>query len=118
MQLIPTPKTVTREAGVCLLDATTAIVLDPALPAMPLEGPLALVEAVERVVFHRPVLTHRIADAVCRRDRGYVWAVADEIRAFEADYAIVWHARNKPSEYYRIREILLSMAVTLDTVPC
>lgn len=63
MQLIPTPKTVIREAGVCLLDATTSIVLDPALPAMPLEGPLALVEAVERVVFHRPVLTRGAAPA-------------------------------------------------------
>lgn len=59
-------------------------------------------------------LTHQIADAVCRRDPAYARSVADAIRFFEVDYAAAWHARNKPSEYYRIRETLLGMATVLD----
>ena len=59
-------------------------------------------------------LNHQIADAVCRRDPTYARSVADAIRFFEVDFAMAWHARNKPSEYYRLRETLLGMATALD----
>ncbi|OGV50761.1 MAG: hypothetical protein A2X49_12140 [Lentisphaerae bacterium GWF2_52_8] len=41
-------------------------------------------------------------------------AVADEIRLFEQEISALWHLRNKPSEYYRIRQVLLLAAERLD----
>ena len=40
--------------------------------------------------------------------------VADELRRFEADVSAVWHARNRPSEYFRVRQALLEFARRLD----
>lgn len=62
------------------------------------------------------LLIHRIALNVCRKDKTAARKTADEIRFFEKDFSEVWHCRNKPSEYYRIKETLLGMAVILDTV--
>ena len=39
---------------------------------------------------------------------------ADRLRAFETRFAALWHRRNKPSEYYRIRELLMQAADFLD----
>ena len=40
--------------------------------------------------------------------------IADELRRFEADVSEVWHARNRPSEYFRVRTALLELARRLD----
>src|SRR5690606_6893156 len=40
--------------------------------------------------------------------------VANDVRRFERDFSIVWHARNRPSEYWRIRTTLLELARRLD----
>jgi hypothetical protein len=62
------------------------------------------------------LLMHRIAQSVCCKDEAAARKTADEIRLFEKDFSEVWHCRNKPSEYYRIKETLLGMAVILDTI--
>ncbi len=62
------------------------------------------------------LLMHRIAQSVCRRDKALARQTADDIRFFEKDFSEVWHCRNKPSEYYRIKETLLGMAVMLDVI--
>jgi len=41
---------------------------------------------------------------------------ADRLRAFETRFAALWHKRNKPSEYYRIRELLMKAADRLDSM--
>ena len=40
--------------------------------------------------------------------------IADELRRFESDVSAVWHARNRPSEYFRVRAALLELARRLD----
>lgn len=40
--------------------------------------------------------------------------IADELRRFEADVSDIWHARNRPSEYFRVRYALLELARRLD----
>jgi hypothetical protein len=40
--------------------------------------------------------------------------VANEIRRFEQEFSNVWHARNRPSEYWRVRTTLLELARRLD----
>ncbi len=43
-----------------------------------------------------------------------VEAVADELRRFEAEFSALWHARNRPSEYWRLRTTLLELARRLE----
>lgn len=40
--------------------------------------------------------------------------IADELRRFEAEASAIWHARNRPSEYFRVRGALLELARRLD----
>ena len=40
--------------------------------------------------------------------------IADELRRFESDVSEIWHARNRPSEYFRVRAALLELARRLD----
>ncbi len=42
--------------------------------------------------------------------------IADRLRLFEVDFARLWHKRNKPSEYYRVREVLMQIAEYLDAM--
>jgi hypothetical protein len=41
-------------------------------------------------------------------------AIANELRRFEAEASAVWHARNRPSEYFRVRSALLEFARRLE----
>jgi hypothetical protein len=41
-------------------------------------------------------------------------AIANELRRFEAEASAVWHARNRPSEYFRVRGALLEFARRLE----
>ena len=43
-------------------------------------------------------------------------SVADRLRAFETEFAALWHKRNKPSEYYRLRMLLMKVAERLDSI--
>jgi len=62
------------------------------------------------------LLMHRIAQSVYCKDEAAARKTADEIRFFEKDLSEVWHCRNKPSEYYRVKETLSGMAVILDSI--
>ena len=42
--------------------------------------------------------------------------LADEFRAFETEFAVLWHKRNKPSEYYRIRQLFMEATQYLDSL--
>ena len=41
---------------------------------------------------------------------------ADSIRVFERDFSELWHLRNKPSEYWRLKTIFIGMARRLDAL--
>ncbi len=41
-------------------------------------------------------------------------AIANDLRRFEAEVSELWHARNRPSEYFRVRAALLEFARRLD----
>jgi hypothetical protein len=41
-------------------------------------------------------------------------SAADRLRALDRDACAVWHARNRPSEYWRIREVLVGAAERID----
>ena len=62
------------------------------------------------------ILTHRIMAYVCHAREENPLALADEIRHKEAQLCRLWHLRNKPSEYRRVREALLRIAQKLDTM--
>ncbi len=49
-----------------------------------------------------------------RSDRGFIARTADDMRRFEQTYSQIWHIRNRPSEYFRIKEILCKTATRLD----
>ncbi|MFT3829051.1 MAG: glycoside hydrolase family 20 zincin-like fold domain-containing protein [Opitutaceae bacterium] len=40
--------------------------------------------------------------------------IAHDLRRFEAEVSALWHARNRPSEYFRVRAALLELARRLD----
>lgn len=40
--------------------------------------------------------------------------IANELRLFEAEASAVWHARNRPSEFFRVRNALLEFARRLE----
>jgi hypothetical protein len=40
--------------------------------------------------------------------------IANELRSFEGEASAVWHARNRPSEYFRVRGALLEFARRLE----
>ena len=42
------------------------------------------------------------------------YGTADKIRLFEADFQELWHKRNRPSEYYRIKMALMKVAKLLE----
>jgi hypothetical protein len=42
--------------------------------------------------------------------------IADEIRHVEIELSDLWHLRNRPSEYYRIRTVLMDIAERLDAM--
>jgi hypothetical protein len=41
-------------------------------------------------------------------------AISNELRRFESEASAVWHARNRPSEYFRVRGALLEFARRLE----
>ena len=60
------------------------------------------------------ILVHEVLGAVLKYPGFQPRKIADRLRAFETRFAALWHRRNKPSEYYRIRELLMRIADFLD----
>lgn len=42
--------------------------------------------------------------------------LADDFRAFETDFAALWHKRSKPSECYRLRQLFMEITQYLDSL--
>ena len=60
------------------------------------------------------ILMHEAMGAILKYPGSQPRETADKLRAFETRFAALWHRRNKPSEYYRIRELLMQAADFLD----
>lgn len=60
------------------------------------------------------ILVHKILGAILRY-KGYDRrSIADEVRLFEVRFSKLWHRRNKPSEYYRNKDVLMKITEALD----
>jgi len=79
--------------------------------AVPLD-PLVLNEIV--CGLEGNILTHEVLAAILKYRGFEPLETADRLRAFETRFAALWHRRNKPSEYYRVRELLMKIADSLD----
>ncbi|MBQ4329511.1 MAG: family 20 glycosylhydrolase [Lentisphaeria bacterium] len=62
------------------------------------------------------ILMHKTALAILTGDKIYARCVADELRSMEPRISALWHKRNKPSEYYRIKDAVLKLADKLDSL--
>ena len=62
------------------------------------------------------ILVHEALGAILKYPDSRPRETADRLRAFEPRFASLWHQRNKPSEYYRIRELLMKIADHLDAM--
>ncbi len=62
------------------------------------------------------ILVHEAMGAMLKYPGFAPRETADRLRAFETRFAALWHKRNKPSEYYRIRELLMRIADHLDAM--
>ena len=62
------------------------------------------------------ILVHEALGAILKYPGFQPRETADRLRAFETRFAALWHRRNKPSEYYRIRELLMRIADFLDSM--
>ena len=60
------------------------------------------------------ILMHEIMCTILRYKGFEPWETADKLRAFEVRFSALWHKRNKPSEYYRLREEMMQIADYLD----
>ncbi len=60
------------------------------------------------------MLVHEALGAILKYSGFQPGETADHLRAFETRLAALWHRRNKPSEYYRNRELLMRIADFLD----
>ena len=60
------------------------------------------------------ILVHEALGAILKYPGFLPRETADRLRAYETRFAALWHRRNKPSEYYRIRELLMRVADFLD----
>ena len=62
------------------------------------------------------ILVHEALGAILKYPGFQPRETADRLRAFETRFAALWHRRNKPSEYYRIRELMMRIADFLDSM--
>ena len=60
------------------------------------------------------ILVHEVLGTILEYPGSQPRETADHLRAFETRFAALWHRRNKPSEYYRVRELLMRIADSLD----
>ena len=79
------------------------------------KDPLAFKELI--FSFEMSIMLHRIALAVYEpENQAQAWKTADDLRKMEQRHSPLWHNRFKPSEYYRVRDVLLKVAQKLDAL--
>lgn len=77
--------------------------------------PLTMPELINGFEFM--LLMHRIAAAVCHDGNGADAAIlADQLRKLEYNFSKLWHRRSRPSEYFRLKEVMLEIALKLDRI--
>lgn len=87
-----------------------SIKLAGAVPADPLAVPELLAG------FEMSILMHKTALAIRKKDLELALNTADRVRIMEKRISSLWHKRNKPSEYFRIKDALLKIADKLDSI--
>lgn len=100
------------EAIAATEDAEAAMA-NAAQTARPLD-PLALEEIL--CCMHGNMLMQKLLAVLLDYEGAAPWALADELRAFEMRFSALWHRRNRPSEYYRIRELFMRATQALDAM--
>ena len=60
------------------------------------------------------ILMHEVMCVLLQYKGVEPWKTADKLRAFETRFSALWHQRNKSSEYYRLRELMVQIADYLD----
>lgn len=95
------------------LDEEICALKDALAAARPLD-PFACEEI--RFGAEMTILMHKIAASMHFPELYAREELADEVRMRERQLCKLWHRRNKPSEYYRIRETLLRVANKLDAM--
>ena len=100
--------------GISIMEESTAKAAAALAKAHPLD---ALTRAELLCAFRAECLNQRAVMALLG---GYEEidprSLADEFRAFETEFAELWHKRNKPSEYYRLRELFMDVTQALDAL--
>lgn len=95
-----------------MLDAVAA-----SLSADPLAGRELLCGINGGIIMHKIAATVRMKAEGIKPDGKYLpYSVSDQVVKFESELSTLWHLRNKPSEFYRLKEILLETASRLNAM--
>jgi hypothetical protein len=87
------------------------------LPADPLAGREILCSLNATLIFHRLAVAVKMKAAGIDPEGDFAcYAVADELIRFERDLSELWYARNKPSEFYRLKQTILKAASKMDSI--
>ena len=66
-------------------------------------------------LMHAVALLFQTASGYSKTTHGLSFhKTADAIRVFERDFSDLWHLRNKPSEYWRLKAMFIGLARRLD----
>ena len=66
--------------------------------------------------FEMSIAMHESALAILQQDTHLARSAADKIRLLENRFSQLWHKRNKPSEYFRIKDAVLKVCDKLDSL--
>lgn len=93
--------------------------LEKALPPIMAKAPSAHPadkDAMTEIIFglEMTLIMHKTAIAMVKPQALDTFMLADEIRKMEQRFSLIWHKRAKPSEYFRVKDILLKIADKLD----
>ena len=68
-------------------------------------------------LMHAVVLLLQAASGYSKLQPGLsFYKIADAMRSFEREFSDLWHLRNKPSEYWRLKTIFIGIARRLDAL--
>lgn len=69
------------------------------------------------IIIHKTAAIFRMKAEGIKADSKYLpYSVADQVVKFERELSQLWHLRNKPSEFYRLKETLLKVVSRLNAL--
>lgn len=69
------------------------------------------------IVMHKTAAAFRMKAEDIKPDEKYLpYSIADQVVKFECELSKLWHLRNKPSEFYRLKETLLEVVSRLNAL--